>query len=1032
MRERVTFVDGVFRRSLRYRVELIAIGFKFGLLRVLFICCLALILSASSAGAQLVSLLPMSGPVTTEVTVTGSAFGSSEKITVNFDSLPVATTTSGSHGTFQTSFNVPKSALPGIHPVKVTGGRSGISVVANFTVTAAWPKFHLGPTNSGFNPFENVIGVGNISALEQVWTGPTGAANVASPPTVVNGVAYVVASDGMLYALDAKGNTGCLNLPSSKSCSPLWTAQTSGPITGSPAVFDGRVYVGSQDGRLYVFSASGCGAPTCSLLWNYKTGGGIISSPVIVSGTVYVGSFDNLLYAFKANGCGSTLCFAEWTGATGGFIESSPAVANGMVYVGSSDAKLYAFKAGGCGSATCIPTWTGGTTSAVNSSPAVVGGVIYVGSNNHKLYAFNAAGCGSATCSPLWTGTTGGVVFSSPAVANGVVYVGSSDHDLYAFKASGCGSSTCAPLWTAATGAAVTSSPAVANGVVYVGSQDDSLYAFSAGGTAGCSGTPKRCSPLFSFATDAPILSSPAIADGVVYIGSNDHALHAFAPPCLPSCPVGVNTCLRLGPTFGPPTSSVAACGSGYGTSETVSLNFGSTAVGRAITSASGSFITSLKVPKAAAPGNHLLTGTGATSGRVGSATFLVRTDWVKHHFDVNNSGLNSFENTTNPTNVSGLSSKWSFPQGNGDEGAPTIVNGIAYINVTALNATTGQQMWGYDGGIGSDFLDSTPTVAGDFFFLGSFGASDAHPLYAFSASADVNCSAPPGSTTKTCTPVWVGLTGSRIASSPAVVGNTVYVVDNSDALYAFSAGGCGTFECRPLWRANTPGVKSPSFLSDGAPGIANGVAYVGADKLYAFDANGVTGCSGTPKLCTPLWTGATGGDVLTSASIGNGVVFVGAADGKLYAFKAGGCGSATCSPLWTAATSGRIANSTPAVANGVVYVGSTDKNLYAFSASGTTNCSGTPKTCTPLWKYSTVGVIGSPPVVANGVVYVASDGNNVSVDGHLYAFKADGTSLAPLAIIDSGSKDSIRAEPVIANGFVYLASTMILQAFHP
>ena len=27
--------------------------------------------------------------------------------------------------------------------------------------------------------------------------------------------------------------------------------------------------------------------------------------------------------------------------------------------------------------------------------------------------------------------------------------------------------------------------------------------------------------------------------------------------------------------------------------------------------------------------------------------------------------------------------------------------------------------------------------------------------------------------------------------------------------------------------------------------------------KLFAFDANGVTDCSGTPTTCSPLWTAA-------------------------------------------------------------------------------------------------------------------------------------------------------------------------------
>src|SRR5439155_25819740 len=62
--------------------------------------------------------------------------------------------------------------------------------------------------------------------------------------------------------------------------------------------------------------------------------------------------------------------------------------------------------------------------------------------------------------------------------------------------------------------------------------------------------------------------------------------------------------------------------------------------------------------------------------------------------------------------------------------------------------------------------------------------------------------------------------------------------------------------------------------------------------------------------------------------------------------------------------------------------------NVSQLSASGTTNCSGTPKTCKPLWTGRTGFLIdGSSPVVAGGVVYVASE------EDKLYAFSAAGTT---------------------------------------
>ena len=53
----------------------------------------------------------------------------------------------------------------------------------------------------------------------------------------------------------------------------------------SPAVANGVVYVGSNDGNVYALNAS-----TGAMLWSYTTGGGVYSSPAVANGVVYVGS----------------------------------------------------------------------------------------------------------------------------------------------------------------------------------------------------------------------------------------------------------------------------------------------------------------------------------------------------------------------------------------------------------------------------------------------------------------------------------------------------------------------------------------------------------------------------------------------------------------------------------------------------------------------------------------------------------------------------------------------------------------------
>ena len=305
--------------------------------------------------------------------------------------------------------------------------------------------------------------------------------------------------------------------------------------------------------------------------------------------------------------------------------------------------------------------------------------------------------------------------------------------------------------------------------------------------------------------------------------------------------------------------------------------------------------------------------------------------------------------------------------------------------------------------------------------FRGDAAHTGAQPLESVVGVANVS----------TLADVWTVSTTGGISSSPAVVSGVAYVGSSDHRLYASDATGAvgcsGTPKvCAPLWTATTGDVvnSSPAVASD-----ANGVVFVGsADaKLYAFDSAGTTGCSGVPKTCVPLWTATAGGPVNSSPTVSSGVVYVGSADAKVYAFDAAGTTGCSgvpkvCAPLWTATTGGAV-NSSPAVAIGVVYVGSTDAKVYAFDAAGTTGCSGGPKVCAPLWTATTGGAVGSSPAVANGVVYVGS------TDAKLYAFDAAGTTgcsgapktCTPLFTGTTGG--GISSSPAVVSGRVYVGS---------
>lgn len=178
--------------------------------------------------------------------------------------------------------------------------------------------------------------------------------------------------------------------------------------------------------------------------------------------------------------------------------------------------------------------------------------------------------------------------------------------------------------------------------------------------------------------------------------------------------------------------------------------------------------------------------------------------------------------------------------------------------------------------------------------------------------------------------------------------------------------------------------TDGPSRIVESQPAVAGGVMYVLSDdgSLDAYSATGTTGCSGTPTVCSPLWTAQV--DVSPGVSnpetptVVNGIVYVlSYSSNQLDAYDAAGktdcSGTPTvCTPLWRATVDAAQGES-PTVANGIVYVVSQSGGdaLAAFDANGVTNCSGIPKLCSPIWSSSALGsdALGRSVSVQDNVV---------------------------------------------------------------
>ncbi len=323
----------------------------------------------------------------------------------------------------------------------------------------------------------------------------------------------------------------------------LWRFKTAGAVKSSPAIVNGRVFVGSSDANLYALDTKDGGK-----IWSYKTGDGIEAGPCVVAGVVYVGSLDGFLYAVDADK-GSL----KWKYKTGGQIPGaanwtiSPDVSTLHIIVGSYDKNLHCVDA-----ATGKPVWTYQSDNYINGSPAVdanravFGGcdaMIHIvglddGNGLGKIDSGSSIAASAAIeDGQVYCGNYGNIFFradikeqkivwefkeaeqpyfSSPALGENVVVVGSRDEHIYCLDRNKGGF-----VWKYRTLGAVDSSPVIVGDKVIACSTDGRIYILSlADGEL-----------LWSYQIGQAVTSSPAVAQSLVVVGCDDGYVYAFAAP---------------------------------------------------------------------------------------------------------------------------------------------------------------------------------------------------------------------------------------------------------------------------------------------------------------------------------------------------------------------------------------------------------------------------------------------------------------------------------------------------------------------
>ena len=200
-----------------------------------------------------------------------------------------------------------------------------------------------------------------------------------------------------------------------------------------------------------------------------------------------------------------------------------------------------------------------------------------------------------------------------------------------------------------------------------------------------------------------------------------------------------------------------------------------------------------------------------------------------------------------------------------------------------------------------------------------------------------------------------------------------------TDALMMFDRAG------QLRWSAPLGAGPEPEYVS---PVVSDGTVFAvvqgqGWPRVAAFDANGVQGCSGTPRVCSAKWSTDPASGGLFQIAARGGQLFRADSDEVSVFDSAGvsGCSGGICHATWTTSQSGphlTVTATTLVIAGGDAAFG------FSVRPSG---CSGTPLVCSPIWRGGYPAGHQSAqmtPTTAGGVAYVPlSDGiATYAVDG--------------------------------------------------
>ena len=385
---------------------------------------------------------------------------------------------------------MPKKAEPSVNWTMLRGDvtRSGVSEETVVPPLSLLWRFTAGPqTKNGCAPA--VVGNtvyyasrasaeansgGMIYALDtstgqEKWRFPgndglAGKALFLTAPTIADGVLYIGASDGNMYAVDA--NTGKL----------VVKYRTSRPVNSAAVVSDNSLIFGSDEGTLYNLNPQ-----TAAPVWKqlYKSGDSINSAPVIADNLIFFTTNDNSVHAIR-QGTGQ---FRWKLRLPGRVLANAPVYSEGALLV-AAGARINAIQP-----SSGNLKWARDLPNDIVAAPVAEDNIIYLVSRDTSGGAEVYAVRGN-NGKDLWkTPATLPIVPSAaPTLSGDVLYVPTSKNTLYALdKEDGSllweyhiDASTNRSNYTPRSVTAISAPVTISGHTVYALTDDGSLSAFRA------------------------------------------------------------------------------------------------------------------------------------------------------------------------------------------------------------------------------------------------------------------------------------------------------------------------------------------------------------------------------------------------------------------------------------------------------------------------------------------------------------------------------------------------------------------------